>query len=469
MATDKDIIVAIELGSSSIRGIAGKKNVDGTLHILDIVERKSKNCIRKGVIYNIDKTTQILKSIFIQLREDLNVYVNKAYVGIAGQSMGTMRNSVSKQMPERAVITAEIIDSLLDSNSNVNYPNKDILDVIPQEYRIGTNFISEPIGIVSNQIEAKFLNIVAHSSIKENILKCFEAAGIEIIDLIISPMALADNILTDNEKRTGCALVDCGAETTTVSIFKGNILRYMSVIPLGGNNVTLDICSKQLEEDEAEELKIKFGTAFADTTKEISRHIPLSYDPSVTLAEEELQEITEARMEEIIANIWEQIQQSGYADRLNSGIVITGGAANIQNIEKAISYRTKSDKVKVAKNLHTIIIPGQFEEHIQQFNTNTLISLLACSNEDCTGEDPIEKEQKRREEEERIRQEEEKERQIQEQKLNEDTSAKNPEKEESTNKDDSGNKDNEENKNGFMKNLKNKLIKITRIFTEPEE
>ena len=251
MATDKDIIVAIELGSSSIRVIAGRKNVVCTLHILDIVERKTKNCIRKGVIYNIDKTIQALNSIFIQLREDLNVYINKAYVGIAGQSLCTIRNSASRQMANKVVISSEIIDSLLDSNYNINYPDKDILDVKPQEYRIGTNYITEPIGILSNQIEGKFLNIVARSTIKESIQKCFDAVNIQILDMFIAPLALADNILTDNEKRTGCALVDFGAETTTVSIYKNNILRYLSVIPLGGNNVTLDICSKQLEEDEA--------------------------------------------------------------------------------------------------------------------------------------------------------------------------------------------------------------------------
>lgn len=475
MATDKDIIVAIELGSSSIRGIAGRKNVDGTLHILDIVERKTKNCIRKGVIYNIDKTIQALNSIFIQLREDLNVYINKAYVGIAGQSLCTIRNSASRQMANKVVISSEIIDSLLDSNYNINYPDKDILDVKPQEYRIGTNYITEPIGILSNQIEGKFLNIVARSTIKESIQKCFDAVNIQILDMFIAPLALADNILTDNEKRTGCALVDFGAETTTVSIYKNNILRYLSVIPLGGNNVTLDICSKQLEEDEAEELKIKYGTAFADTSKDVVRHIPMSFDPSITIAEDVLQEITEARMEEIIANVWEQIQQSGYADKLISGIVITGGAANIRNIEKAISYRTKHDKIKVAKTLHTMIIPDRFEDVIQETNTNTLISLLSCGDADCTDEDPEEAERRRQEEEQDRKRQEAEKRERQQAKEKEEEEAR--QKEQNKQNNDSHNSSDtekseeqeEKNKSGFMQSLKNRFIKITKIFTETEE
>lgn len=474
MATDKDIIVAIELGSSSIRGIAGKKNMDGTLQILDVVERKSKNCIRKGVIYNIDKTIQALNSIFIQLREDLNVYINKAYVGIGGQSLCTIRNSASRQMANKVVISTEIIDSLLDSNYNINYPDKDILDVKPQEYRIGTNYITEPVGILSNQIEGKFLNIVARSSIRENIQKCFDAVGIQILDMFIAPLALADNILTDNEKRSGCALVDFGAETTTVSIYKNNILRYLSVIPLGGNNVTLDICSKQVEEEEAEELKIKYGTAFSDNTKELIRHIPLSFDPSITIPEDVLQEITEARMEEIIANVWEQIQQSGFADKLISGIVITGGASNIRNIEKAICYKTKSDKIKVAKMLHTMIMPGNFETVIQDMNANTLISLLANGEGDCTDEDPEEAEKKRLEEEEIRKRIEAEKRERQLAKEQEEEAQKRAQEEAGLNKKEEESEEKEETadnkeKSGFMQSLKNRFIKITKIFTETEE
>lgn len=473
MATDKDIIVAIELGSSAIRGIAGRKDVDGKLHILDIVERKSKNCIRKGMIYNIDKTAQALNSIFIQLREDLGVYVNKAYVGIAGQSLYTIPNSVSKQMVNKEIISEDIVDSLKDANNNVNYLDKEILEVREQEYRIGSKDILDPVGILSNHIEGRFLNVVARTSIRESIYKCFSMIGVQILDTIVAPLALADNILTDNEKRAGCALVDFGAETTTVSIYKSNCLRYLSVIPLGGNNVTLDICSKQVEEDEAEELKIKYGTAFSDINKEVIRHIPLSIDPGITIAEDVLQEITEARMEEIIANVWVQIQQSNYADNLTAGIIATGGAANIRNIEKAISYRTKSDKIKIAKSLHSAIEPGNFEATIQTMNANTLISLLAYGTTDCTDVDPKEEERMRLEQEElnRRRQEEEERRRKQEEELKKQAEiaathtepASQPATD--TQQEDTENKE----KNGFMQSFKKKIIKITKLFTETEE
>lgn len=475
MATDKDIIVAIELGSSAIRGIAGKKDVDGKLHILDIVERKSKNCIRKGTIYNLDKTAQALNSIFIQLREDLGVYINKAYVGISGQSLCTIPNSVSKQMPNKEVISEDIVDALKDANNNVSYLDKEILEVRELEYRIGNKDIMEPVGILSNHIEGRFLNIVARTTIQESIYKCFNMIGIQIIDTFISPLVLADNILTDNEKRAGCVLVDFGAETTTVSVYKTNYLRYLSVIPLGGNNVTLDICSKQVEEDEAEELKIKYGTAFSDLNKDIIRHIPLSIDPGITIAEDVLQEITEARMEEIIANVWAQIQQSNYNPcNLTAGIIITGGAANIKNIEKAISYKTKTEKIKMARTLHTAIDAGNFEETIQNMNANTLISLLSYGTCDCTDVDP--------QEEERIRQEEETNRKkLEEERHRKQVEEEQKKKEEEANKagkqtagsndqtEDSEEETENKEKNGFMKSFKNKIVKLTKLFTETEE
>ena len=269
------------------------------------------------------------------MNQDLDVYINKAYVGIGGQSLRTIRNSVSRQLDTNVVISNEIVENLLNTNLSANYADCDILGVIPQEYRIGTQYTTDPIGILSNHIEGKYLNIVAKSILKENVQKCFQTAGIEIVDMFISPLALADNLLTDTEKRSGCALVDFGADTTTVAIFKNNLLRYLAVIPLGGNNITQDICSLQVEESDAESLKIKYGSAYTDSdVAELTRVVPLDSDR--TIDERTFLEITEARMEEIIANVWDQICRSGFKDKLIAGIIVSGGAANIKNLDKAI-------------------------------------------------------------------------------------------------------------------------------------
>lgn len=387
MAAEKDLIVAIELGSSAIRGIAGKKNADGSIQVLDIAQEPAMGCIRKGIVYNIDKTVQSIRHIIQKLQDSQHVHICKVYAGLGGLSLRTVKNSVSRQLESKEIISEELVDNLLDTNLNVVYPEKEILDVIPQEYHIGTQYAIDPVGILSNHIEGRFLNVVARTTLKENMQKCFSAAGLEVIDTFISPLALADNVLTDTEKRSGCALIDFGADTTTVSIYKNNLLRHLAVIPLGGSNITQDICSLQIEDDEAEELKLQFGTAYTEPQdNENSRELPIRNERSIK--ESLLQEIVEARMEEIIANVWEHINSSGHRDKLLAGIIVTGGAANMKNLDKAFTRRTGFDKLKFAKILQTSLQTAHPEKISKNGSLNTLLSLLTKGDQDCTGEDP---------------------------------------------------------------------------------
>ncbi len=250
-----DFIVAIELGSSKITGIAGKKHADGSIQVLALASENSSDFIRKGVIYNLDKTAQSLTSIIKKLESTLKASIGKVYVGIGGQSLRTIRNTEVRHLEEETKISQELIDSIMDSNREVPIIDQEILEVAPQEYKVGINLLADPVGVPSDHIEGRFLNIIARSSVKQNIDKCFKQAGIEIADYIISPLALANAVLTNSEKRSGCMFIDFGADTTTVSVYKNNILRHLAVIPLGGSNITKDICSQQIEEEDAEELK----------------------------------------------------------------------------------------------------------------------------------------------------------------------------------------------------------------------
>jgi cell division protein ftsA len=386
MAAEKELIVAIELGSSTIRGIAGKKNADGSIQVLDIVQEPARNCSRKGVVYNIDKTVQNIRNIIQKLEDNQHVHINKVYAGIGGQSLRTVKNSVSRQLDNKEIITPELVDLLLDTNLNASYPDQEILDVKPQEYRIGNQYTTEPAGILSSHIEGRFLNIVARTQVRENLQKCFQAAELEVVDYFISPLALADNVLTDTEKRSGCALIDFGADTTTVAIFKNNILRHLVVIPLGSNNITMDICSQQIEEEEAEELKKQYGSAYTEPQEDDGKNHLLSINNDRTIDERLLQEIIEARMEEIIANVWEQICASGYRDQLLAGIIVTGGGANIKNLDKAFLHRTGFDKLKTAKIQQTTLQTQHPEKISKNGSLNTLLSLLTKGEANCVGD-----------------------------------------------------------------------------------
>lgn len=210
MAVEKEIIVAIEFGSSKIRGVAGCKNIDGSVQVLDVEQVDARNCIRKGVVYNIDKTVMCLKHILEKMEKELNLRIRSVFVGIGGQSLRVRKNTVSRQFAAKTVISQELVDSLLKFNRNTVYPGYEILDVIPQEYRVGLDTTTDPVGVLSNQIDGTYLNLIARAEVREYVLKCVEAVGLDVAGILVAPVTVAECVLTDTEKRSGCALVDMG-------------------------------------------------------------------------------------------------------------------------------------------------------------------------------------------------------------------------------------------------------------------
>ena len=386
MGAEKDIIVAVELGSTAIRAIAGKREPDGTMRILAISQEETTDSIRKGLVDNIDKTTQAISRTVKKINEELGIYTKRVFVGLSGQSLRTMENIVPYQFASKTIITNDLIDQLKEINNNVVYPQAKIHDVIPQEYRIGNRLVQDPVGMQCEHIEARFINVVARAGISENIERCIKNAGLEMADLFISPICLADCLLSANEKRSGCALVDMGADTTTISVYYSNILRHLVVIPLGGNNVTTDITTKSIEQGEAEQLKLKYGTAWHENEEEPNKNkIQISFDRTIT--EDELSNITEARYEEIIVNIWAHIEP--YKDKLLSGIQLTGGASKAKNLVKAITeYAQTNKQVRIAKGLPANISLAHNVHVPEDTNLYTLMALLQKGDQNCVGEAP---------------------------------------------------------------------------------
>ena len=378
-----DFIVAIELGSSKISGIAGRKLPDGSIQILATASENASDCIRKGVIYNLDKTTQSLTSIIKKLESTLKASIGKVYIGMGGQSLRTIRNTEVRHMDEEIKISQELIDSLKDSNRAVPIVGYQILGVAPQEYKVGNDLIVEPVGVQTDHIEARFLNIIARKNVKENITKCCDLVPIEIAEDaedLIAPLALAEAVLTSSEKRSGCALIDFGADTTTVSVYKNNILRHLAVIPLGGNNITRDICSQQIEEEDAEALKVRFAQAYTEPTENDDENKTYRLDNGCSINTILLEDIVEARLNEILDNVANQIVLSGYENKLLAGAIITGGGINLKNMEEAFIKRTKIEKLRIAKDTH-ISLKGM--EVKKDGSNNTLIALLAAGKENC--------------------------------------------------------------------------------------
>ena len=379
----KDFIVAIELGSSKITGIAGKKNLDGSIQVLACVKEDSSSCIRKGVVYNIDKTAQCLTNIINRLEKQLKTGITQVYVGVGGQSIRSIRNLIAKDLPNGMQVTQDMVIELMDENRNMKYPDQQIIDAAAQEYKVDSQFQLDPVGIQCNRIEGNFLNILQRKSFYANLNKCFETAGINIAELYLAPLALADSVLTEAERRSGCALVDLGADTTTVSVYSKNILRHLAVIPLGANNITKDIASLQMEESDAEKMKLKYASAFTENN-DIDNNMKYSIDQDRQVETRKFIEIVEGRLEEIIANVWCQVPEE-FCDKLLGGIILTGGGSNLRNIEKAFQNYTHIDKIRIAKFVTQTITSTIAEINAHDAMMNTVLGLLAKGDINCAG------------------------------------------------------------------------------------
>ena len=381
----KEFIVAIELGSTNIIGVAGKKNIDRSISILSVIKEDSTSCINKGVVYNIDKTVQCLTNIIKRLETSLKAKVAQVYVGVGGQSIRSVKNTLIKELPLDTVVTLDMVNELMDENRNMTYPAQEVLDAITQEYKVDAQYQLDPVGIQCTRLEANLLNILWKKSFYRNLNKCFDNAGIAIAEMYLAPLALADSVLTDVEKRVGCVLVDLGAETTTVSVYYRNILRHLAVIPLGGNNITIDIASLQMDDENAEKMKRKYASAYTDS-KDIDENLKYSIDEDRQVDSKTFIEIVEARLEEIIKNVWYQVP-SEYTDKLLGGFIITGGVSNMKNIEKAFKQHTGVDKIRIANFVQETINSNIPEITAHDATMNTVLGLIAKGDMNCAGDE----------------------------------------------------------------------------------
>ena len=190
-------------------------------------------------------------------------------------------------------------------------------------------------------------------------------------------------MLTEAERRSGCALVDLGADTTTVSVYSKNILRHLAVIPLGANNITKDIASLQMEESDAEKMKLKYASAFTENN-DIDNNMKYAIDQDRQVETRKFIEIVEGRLEEIIANVWCQVPEE-FCDKLLGGIILTGGGSNLRDIEKAFQNYTHIDKIRIAKFVTQTITSTIAEINAHDAMMNTVLGLLAKGDINCAG------------------------------------------------------------------------------------
>jgi cell division protein FtsA len=343
-----DLVVGLDLGTTKIAAIVGRKNEFGKVEILGIGRTESLG-VNRGVVVNIEQTVASIKAAVAMAADKANVDIGEVIVGIAGQHIKSMqhRGMITRQSLDDEVSQKDI-DNLIDNMHRlVMSPGEEIIHVIPQEYIIDSESgIKNPIGHAGIRLEGNFHIITGQVSAVKNIFKCVDRAGLQTVDLHLEPLASADAVLSDEEKEAGVVLVDIGGGTTDVAIFYDGIIRHTAVIPFGGNIITDDIkegCG--IIRTQAEQLKVKFGSALSQENQEneiIS--IPgLRGRPHKEISVKFLAQIIQARMEEILEFVLFEIKSSGYERKLAAGIVVTGGGALLKHLSQLVMLTTGLD------------------------------------------------------------------------------------------------------------------------------
>src|SRR4051812_39792528 len=343
-----ELVVGLDLGTTKIAAIVGRKNEFGKVEILGIGKAESLG-VNRGVVVNIEQTVASIKTAVAIAADKANVDIGEVIVGIAGQHIKSMqhRGMITRQSLDDEVNQRDI-DNLIDNMHRlVMSPGEEIIHVIPQEYIIDSESgIKNPIGHAGIRLEGNFHIITGQVSAVKNIFKCVDRAGLQTVDLHLEPLASADAVLSDEEKEAGVVLVDIGGGTTDVAIFYDGIIRHSAVIPFGGNIITDDIkegCG--IIKTQAEQLKVKFGSALAQENQEneiIS--IPgLRGRPHKEISVKFLAQIIQARMEEILEFVLFEIKSSGYERKLSAGIVVTGGGSMLKHLPQLVMLSTGMD------------------------------------------------------------------------------------------------------------------------------
>lgn len=348
MANQNEFVAAIDLGTTKIVTIVGKKTPNGKLQILAHSKAPSTG-VKRGVVLNIEETVASIQRTVEEVQLKSGIIFSDVFVGIAGQHIRSVRNRgyINLNSTEE-VIKFEDVQKLIDDMYKIpTEVGEEILHVLPQSFIVDNESgIKNPCGMSGKRLEANFHIVIGQTSSAKNIEKCVNRVDLQVNDLILEPLASAEAVLTEDEKEAGVVLIDIGGGTTDVAVFFDGIVRHTAVIPFGGNVITNDIkegCSILLRQ--AEQLKVQFGSALGDIAPEdkIVTIPGISGREPKEISFKSLAYIIQSRMEEIIDYITFEVENSGYAEKLSAGIVLTGGGSLLKHIPQLVKFKTGYD------------------------------------------------------------------------------------------------------------------------------
>ena len=378
MSKKEHYVAAIDIGTTKIVAIVGKKNENGKIEILGLSKALSRG-VKRGVVLNIEETVDAIKTTVDDVQQRSGILFSEVFVGIAGQHIKSMKNRgyILRDAWEDEIRKDEVFRLIEDMHKIHIDIGEEIIHVIPQNFIVDNETgVKSPIGMCGRRLEANFHIVVGQVAAAKNIEKCIRKAGMTVKDMILEPLASSDAVLTDDEREAGVVLVDIGGGTTDVAVYYDNIIRHTAVIPFGGNVITKDIKEGcQILQRHAEALKIQYGSALGDIApddKVVSIPGIAGRDPK-EISFKSLAYIIQSRMEEIIDAVNFEIQNSGYADKLAAGVVITGGGSMLKHLPQLMKFKTAMDVRIGVPNEH---LAGNSRNEINQPMYATAVGLI---------------------------------------------------------------------------------------------
>lgn len=352
------LVVGLDVGTTKVACLIANV-VDDFIEIIGVGVAPSRG-LEKGVVVDIGRTIQSIRKAVEEAENMADVKVREAYVGIAGKHIRSINNSaiISITRADR-IITQEDVRRVIEAARAIPIsPDLQIIHIIPRQYIVdGQEGITDPVGMTGTRLEADVHIVLGSVTAVHNLVRCVEAVGIGVKQIVLEPLASAMAVLSSAEKELGVVLLDCGGGTTDISVFRGGDIWFAKTIPIAGEHITNDITvGLQTPIEEAERIKKAYGTCLVDSVGDDEKIevATLGGEGTRQVSRKKLAKIIEPRVEEILDLAMQEVEEAGYRDLIPAGMVLTGGTSLLHGIVEFAQrrYGISVRRGSVPKNVH---------------------------------------------------------------------------------------------------------------------
>ena len=380
------MFVSVDLGNTLITMMTAERQADGTFRILAIEKEETPiDSIQNGIVRKPSEIASIISKLLKQMENRLENKLGKKfeiknfYTAINGRSLRSCRRNMLHQFTSATEIGAAELNALRKESIDTLDTDRFVYNITNEEYLIDGDYVRNPLGIVCREITANYLMVLGRTDIRENLDKCIDRVTIdEVYSDTLAPIAMADALLSDDDRINGVIHLNFGAATTTVAVYQNNYLRHLAVVPFGGKHITTDLCTTLgLTLNEAELVKKQKGTPIVDKAK--GRQLSMPVRPGVEprkLQFEEVANVIEARLAEIVNLCMQEVENSGFMGQLKNGIVVSGATTRMTDFNEYLAAKTELD-VRSGSLSH--LVSGEYPDTDIEYSL--LIGLLVNANE----------------------------------------------------------------------------------------